>query len=78
MNLANLTFNNKRLIVGVALLPCLFCVVNYYLNFGIFGRFGKQVLVASFIALYLVMQFIGPTVDEVRAYRAARRAGRDR
>jgi hypothetical protein len=72
-----LAFNQKRLIVGVALAAALFSVANYYLDLGVFGRFGKHMIAASFVVLFLSMRYAGPTITEVREYREQqRRLGR--
>jgi len=71
-----LSFNKKRLIVAIALLPCLLCVVNYFLDLQIFGQFAKQALIASFIVLFLVMRYLGPTLREIEEYRDAKRSGK--
>lgn len=72
----NLTFNSKRLIVGVALVPPVFCLVNYFFDLHIFGRFDVKLLVVSFIVLAIVINYFGPTLHEVQEYRSAKRASR--
>ena len=72
--LGHLSFQTRRALVGIALLPCLLSVANVYLGWNLFGRFDKQVLVACFILLLLVMRYLGPTVDQVKKYREAARA----
>jgi hypothetical protein len=69
-----LSFNGKRVVLGIWLLVCLLCVANYYLNLGVVGRFGKQAVIASFIVLAIVQHFIGPTLSEVREYRDKKRS----
>lgn len=71
--MSTLSFNRKRVVLGIGLLLCLLCVANYYLNFGVFGRFGKQAVIISFIVLAIVQHFIGPTLSEVREYRDNKR-----
>jgi hypothetical protein len=70
---SKLSFNGKRVVLGIGLLVCLLCVANYYLNFGVFGRFGKQAVIVSFIVLVVVQHFVGPTLSEVRDYRDKKR-----
>ena len=71
-----LSFNGKRVVLGIGLLVCLLCVANYYLNCGFFGQFGKQALIMSFVVLALVQHYIGPTLSEVREYREKKRGVR--
>jgi hypothetical protein len=40
--MSKLSFDGKRFVLGIGLLLCLLCVANYYLNLGVFGRFGKR------------------------------------
>ena len=71
--MSTLSFNGKRVVLGIGLLACLLCVANYYLNLGVFGRFGKHAVIVSFIVLALVQHYIGPTLSEVREYRDKKR-----
>ena len=63
----------KRLITGAWLLVCLACVANYYLDLGAFGRFKREAVIVSFIVLFFVLAYIGPTLHEIRDYRASKR-----
>jgi hypothetical protein len=69
MPMTKLSFNGKRIVLGIALLICLLCVTNYYSNLGIFGRFDKQAVIASFIVVILIQHFIGPSFSEIQEYR---------
>jgi hypothetical protein len=71
--MSKLSFNGKRVVLGIWLLECLFCVANYYLNMGVFGRFAKQAVIVSFIVLVIVQHFMGPSLSEVREYRDKKR-----
>ena len=71
--MSKLSFNSKRIVLGVGLLACLLCVANYYLNFGVFGRFAKQAMIVSFIVLVLVQHYMGPTLTEVQEHRDRKR-----
>jgi hypothetical protein len=71
-----LSFNGKRIVLGIALFICLLCVINYYFNFGIFGRFAKQVMIGGFILLVLIQHFVGPSFTEVQEYRDKQRQSR--
>lgn len=72
--LGTFSFNMRRVFVGCALVPCIVTVADHYLGWGLFGRFGRGAIAASFILLFLVMRYLGPTVQEVRDYRSSRRA----
>jgi hypothetical protein len=71
--MTKLSFNGKRVVLGIGLLVCLLCVANYYLNLGVFGRFAKQAVIVSFIVLVIVQHYIGPSLSEVREYRDKKR-----
>ncbi len=72
--LGKFSFRMRRVFVGCALLPCVVTVMDYYLRWGLFGRFGRWAIAASFVLLFLVMRYLGPTVQEVQDYRNDRRA----
>jgi len=61
----------RRVFVGLALVPCLVAVANSYLGWGLFSKFGKWAIVISFVVLFLVMRYLGPTVQQLREYRAS-------
>ena len=67
--LGKFSLGMRRVFVGCALVPCILTVANYYFEWGLFGRFGRWVLAASFVSLFLVMRYLGPTVQEIRDYR---------
>jgi hypothetical protein len=73
-----LSFNRKRLIVGIASLIPVFCVANSLFDLHIFGRFDKKVLTASFVFIALILHYFGPTLREVQEYREARQATKNR
>ena len=71
-----LSFNQKRLVVGAALLVCLACCANYYLlEPGFLPTFKKKLMVLGFAVLGLVLLYVGPTIDEIRRYRALKSGG---
>jgi hypothetical protein len=69
----NLSFNSRRIVVGLALVVMLVCLADFAFDLGVFGRFSKAAFALSVAALISVLRFIGPTIDEVRAYRDRRR-----
>jgi hypothetical protein len=72
--MSKLSFNGKRVVLGMCLLVCLLCIANLFLDLGVFGRFGKQAVVFAFIVVALVQHYVGPTLGEVREYRDKKRA----
>jgi hypothetical protein len=68
--LGHISFRVRRLIVGIALLPCILSVANIHFKWALFGGLDKVAVAVCFIALFLVMRYIGPTVQEVEDYRA--------
>ena len=75
--LGKFSFRMRRIFVGFALMPCGVTVADYYLRWGLFGRFERWAIAASFVLLFVVMRYLGPTVQEVAEYRDDRR-GRKR
>lgn len=71
--MSTLSFNAKRLIVGVAALVPLFCITNSFWDFHVFGRFDKTALVMSFVFIAVVTHFFGPSLEEIRHYRDTKR-----
>lgn len=61
-----ISFNTKRIIVGIASIALLFCLINFYFQLNFFGTFDKIALVLSFVFLGVVMHFFGSTLKEIR------------
>lgn len=72
--LGKFSFQVRRIFVGCALVPCILSVANYYLDWGLFGKRERWPIAASFVLLFLVMRYLGPTLQEVRDYRSSGRA----
>jgi hypothetical protein len=68
-----LSFNGTRVVVGIAVVLCVLCIANNYLNVGVFGRFGKQAMTVSFIVLAIALRFFTPTPQEFKEYRDGKR-----
>jgi hypothetical protein len=69
-----MTFNQKRLCVGIAAVVAALCLANYELGWSIFGSLdAKKVFIGSMVLLALVVHYLGPTLREVQEYRDARR-----
>jgi hypothetical protein len=74
--MAKLSYNRKRLIVAITLVPYVLSVINLTFGLQIFGRNAKQVMAASTVVLFLVWRYFGPTLDEVREHRDAKRSAK--
>ena len=71
--LGRFTLKARRLFVGIALVPALLSVLNYYLDWGLAGDHAREGIGLAFAGLLLVMRYLGPTVEELRRYRSAQR-----
>lgn len=71
--MASLSFNQRRLIVGVASVVPLFSLINYFFDLKLLGKFDIKAIIASFILLAIVLNYFGPTLYEVRRHRDSRR-----
>lgn len=74
--MGNLSFNAKRIVVAIPLSIVLFCAVNYFFDLGVFGPFGKKVLVASTAVLVVALLCFGPTVQEIYEHRDKKRSAK--
>jgi hypothetical protein len=72
--LGKFSLQTRRAFVGCALAPCIVTVANYYLGWGLFGRSERWLIAVSFVVLFLVMRYLGPTVQELREYRDKKRS----
>lgn len=72
--LGKFSLTARRVFVGCALVPCLITVANHYLGWGLFGRDEKWSIAVSFALLFLVMRYLGPTVQQLREYRESGRS----
>ena len=74
MAVASLTFNQKRLCLGIALGVAAICLANYELGWSLFGPLNpKKVFIGSVVALAQIRHFVGPTFREVQEHRDAKR-----
>jgi hypothetical protein len=64
-----LSFNQKRVVIGIALAFCGLCTINFYIGIGIFSQSAKGLLIVSFVILYLTMYLSGITQKEIEDYR---------
>lgn len=71
--LGRFTLKTRRVFVGIALVPALLSVLNYYLGWGLAGDYAEEAIGLAFVGLFLVMRYLGPTVEELRRYRSAER-----
>lgn len=73
--LGKFSLTTRRAFVGCALVPCAVTVANHYLGWGLFGSDDRWPIAASFVLLFLVMRYLGPTVHQLREYRQSGRPG---
>lgn len=73
--LGKFSLTARRAFVGGALVPCAVAIANHYLEWRLFGQDDRWPIAASFVLLFLVMRYLGPTVQQLREYRERRRAG---
>lgn len=64
-----LSLTVRRAWVGVALVPALLSVANYLFHWIGEEPWVSRLVALCFALLVAVMLFIGPTVDEITAYR---------
>ena len=67
--LGNFSLTARRGFVGLALVPCAVSVANYYFGWGLLGSQERWSIAASFVLMFLVMRYLGPTVHQIREYR---------
>jgi len=73
-----LTFNQKRLLVGIYLVLLLVAAGNYYLEWGLVGAADRKVLaVVMFLGLVAMARFGPQLISELYAHDAARRERED-
>ena len=79
IGMKGLSYNSKRALVGVALVPFVFLGLNALFGWHLFGSFDKRALVLSGVLLFVVMRYFGPTRQEMLDHRdkQARQAERD-
>jgi Ni,Fe-hydrogenase I cytochrome b subunit len=65
----NLSFNQKRIGVGVFLALVLFSVINHFAGLGAFGRFSEEAMVAIFVLMFIWLVRVGPTLEEIQVHR---------
>lgn len=65
----------RRAFVGCALAVCATAVANYYFRWGLFGNDERWSVAMSFVLLFLVMRYLGPTMQQIREYRRGGQAG---
>lgn len=67
--LGSFSLTTRRIFVGCALILCLLAVASRYFEWGLFGRLERAAVGTSFVALFLVMRYLGPTMHQMRDYR---------
>jgi hypothetical protein len=73
--LGKFSLTTRRVFVCCALVPSVVTVANHYLGWGLFGVDDRLSIAISFVVLFLVMRYLGPTVHQLREYREGGRSG---
>ena len=71
---AALSFNQKRVCLGIGLFVAVVCCANYEFGWFLSPVNAKRIMVVSFVILVLFQHFVGPTFQEVQDYRDRERA----
>jgi hypothetical protein len=69
------TFNRKRVISGIASIPIVGCVVNSLFELHWFAPYDRPVGSAITLLGGIVIYLFGPSLSELREYRAAKERG---
>jgi len=64
-----LSYTTKRVIVGIGFGLLIFSIANYFIGFGILAQFRKEIITLVFVVVVLVVNYFGPTLQEVREHR---------
>lgn len=65
----NLSYTAKRIVAGIGSVLLLLSIANYYWGFGILGIYRTGILTATFVVVVLVVNYFGPTIQEIREHR---------
>lgn len=66
----SLSFTAVRIIVGISLVAFLLCLANDRLDLGLFGKFGRQMLLASAAVMVMsVIRFLPSSLEEMQRRR---------
>ena len=68
-----LSLTQRRAWVGVALAPAVLLAANSYMHWFGDALWQRRLAAIGFAVLFAVMLFVGPTVQEIEAYRDAKR-----
>jgi len=72
-----ISFTAKRVINGIVLALVLLSAANAMFGLNLFGRFHKDALIFSLLLAYIVVMYVGPSITEMRNYRAQKGKHRD-
>jgi hypothetical protein len=69
----SLSFTAVRIVLGASLAAFLLCLANDRLQLGLFGQFGRQLLLLSAaVMVMLVMRFLPSSLEEMQRRRDKR------
>jgi hypothetical protein len=75
--MTKLSFNQKRMVVFVLFCIWIFTLANNFLGLNIFKHLSKEAVVVATFALTVFLFRVGPSIEEVTAYREGQQARRD-
>ena len=77
--MSNLSLTQKRIAAGIYLALLLLCAASFYLSWGLFEPYDRKVLaVVTFAGVVVAARYGSGLVDEIREYRAAQEAKRQK
>ena len=65
----HLSFNRKRALLLPFAAAMALTGANVLAGWGLFGRLDRAAVTVTWVLAALVLHYIGPTIDEIRAYR---------
>jgi len=70
-----LSFNQRRLVAGIAALACVLSVANYcFFHLQLLEPYKKAIVILSYVFAALVLRYVAPTLSEMVKHRASRRS----
>ena len=67
--LGNFSLAVRRAFVGIALAACALALFDHFFDWRLFGDGANWPIPVAFVLLFLVLRFLGPTVEQLQAHR---------
>lgn len=71
--LGNFSITARRAMVGLASMPFFFAIANYQFDWEFLEGHQKDAIAVAAVALFLVIRYLGPTVQDIRNMRNAKK-----